>query len=557
MQLNATCYKYEIRSIDETTHYGRLLTRVGTRQEVLELRTSTGYLSEMMTKELSRRVYGIEIDPMAVQKARAKCTDVRVADLYVADITELYRNKHFYVALCSDVLEYLRNPERTLNQVKQLLNPDGYIIASNPNISHGNIRLALIFGRFPYRSMGLLDDTHVRFFTRQLVEEVFDQAGFKLESVERNRWNTFTTEVTYSLRHVSFFDTYSQSLAVDLESETYQFIVRASIKPENVQHNKKAEQKNRELIVVVRPGAPIDELYRNYLSRLNYPAERLSLTLLSGSLEEERFTPAGSSSKLYADHGFRTYRFLRKGVRDESLSHIARNTGAQLIEKGLGEELRRGLYRALELASANKPECLAILLSITLPELKTLNSFLENVRKNEIRFARPEVLADEEATLLPEGKVSWQIPSLFVFSRKTAKRCLDAWTERTFKTIRAQSANFFFSLLKQGIQLNSSDAGCYRFCPILDDSRRLALANGVKLRNKWGGSRHKLSYFKNCVLPAYLPPAKKGKLFLVVAAKHLSGADVYGGSQGLITFGGFGASTIGARKQSSDNSNKG
>lgn len=556
--MNSTRYTYEVKDTDETTHYGRLLNRVGAKKVVLELGASTGYLSEVMTKQFGCSVYGVEIDPVAAEKARPKCADMKVADLDVSDITTMYPDKQFDVALCADVLEHLRNPERTLKQVRKLLKPDGYVIASIPNISHGSIRLALLSGRFPYRSMGLLDETHVKFFTRQLVEEVFDQSGFQIESVERNRWNAFNTEVADSLSHDPYFDTLSQALSLDPESDTYQFIVRASLKPEPVKTEKHTKQpKPLELIVVEQPGAPLDDLYRNYLSRVSYAKDRLSIRFLKKDLTAETGAPGKDNSKPYAEHDFRTFRFLKQGVQDAIQPKETESVGDDLNQIGFGEELGRGLRRALELASSAGSELVGISMSNTLPRLDTLKVLSENIAPNTIAFARPEILCRQEAVFHTKGKISWQIPSFFMLEPKTAARCLELWTDSDFKTIEAQSANFCFSLLSGGLELMSIDAPCYRFGPIFDHAPHLALIDGIKLRLKWGSSRHKISFFKNCVMPSKLALAKKAELLTAVAFGAASAKPPTGAIQTeLIAFGGFGASLIGAHSKHDEDSHK-
>jgi len=73
-------------------------------------------------------------------------------------------------------LEHLRNPWRVLEETQQLLKSEGYIVVSIPNIAHGAIRLALLQGRFEYTELGILDNTHLRFFTRKTVEQLFERS---------------------------------------------------------------------------------------------------------------------------------------------------------------------------------------------------------------------------------------------------------------------------------------------------------------------------------------------------------------------------------------------
>src|SRR5207248_223417 len=92
-------------------------------------------------------------------------------------------------------LEHLTDPERVLRKVRDFLVPGGYIVASIPNIAHGSIRLELLSGEFRYREIGLLDETHVRFFTRDGVEELFARSGYLIAEMQRSLAGIFDVEV--------------------------------------------------------------------------------------------------------------------------------------------------------------------------------------------------------------------------------------------------------------------------------------------------------------------------------------------------------------------------
>ena len=69
------------------------------------------------------------------------------------------------------------------------------MIASIPNVAHGSVRLALMQGRFEYLPFGLVDETHLRFFTRESVEQLFDAAGFSITGLERTTRDILDTEI--------------------------------------------------------------------------------------------------------------------------------------------------------------------------------------------------------------------------------------------------------------------------------------------------------------------------------------------------------------------------
>lgn len=89
--------------------------------------------------------------------------------------------------LCLDVLEHLRDPLQVLTRLATLLRPGGRLIASLPNLQYIKVSLPLLFGRFDYTDEGVLDRTHLRFFTRRSALRLLDQAGFEVHTVERLR----------------------------------------------------------------------------------------------------------------------------------------------------------------------------------------------------------------------------------------------------------------------------------------------------------------------------------------------------------------------------------
>ncbi len=91
------------------------------------------------------------------------------------------------VLLCLDVLEHLREPQQVLVRLATLLRPNALLIASLPNLQYVKVSLPLLFGHFNYTDEGVLDRTHLRFFTRRSAMRMLDEAGFNVQEVERLR----------------------------------------------------------------------------------------------------------------------------------------------------------------------------------------------------------------------------------------------------------------------------------------------------------------------------------------------------------------------------------
>jgi 2-polyprenyl-3-methyl-5-hydroxy-6-metoxy-1,4-benzoquinol methylase len=168
-----------------STAHRLVLGEVPDGARVLDVGCATGYLAA----ELSHRgctVDGIEFDPVAAQQARAHCHEVVVGDLEVpstqAEVQRMLNGARPDVIICADVLAHLRDPWTVLAWLRTLLAPGGHAVISVPNIAHWTARRALLRGRFDYTDHGLLDRTHLRFFTRASAAELARRAGFAVRA---------------------------------------------------------------------------------------------------------------------------------------------------------------------------------------------------------------------------------------------------------------------------------------------------------------------------------------------------------------------------------------
>src|SRR5690606_24680712 len=129
------------------------------------------------------------------------------------------------VIVFGDVLEHLRDPSATLTAGCRLLAPDGHVVVSIPNASHADVRLMLLEGRWQYQEHGLLDATHLRFFTREGLRELLADSGLVATAVERVTCPVFGTNlpVTPEL----YGDAVHRFVQADPEALTFQFVVTA------------------------------------------------------------------------------------------------------------------------------------------------------------------------------------------------------------------------------------------------------------------------------------------------------------------------------------------
>ena len=156
---------------------------------VLEFGCAAGYVSRVLRDERRCRVTGFEYSPAMAQQAEPFCERVVVGDIEDFSLWERL-TPPYDVAMFGDVLEHLRDPEAVLRRCRDVLQPDGRLIVSIPNIAHYTVRLALLFGRFDYTQYGILDSTHLHFYTRKSLLEMLARTGYTVEHLEFSRMRT-------------------------------------------------------------------------------------------------------------------------------------------------------------------------------------------------------------------------------------------------------------------------------------------------------------------------------------------------------------------------------
>jgi 2-polyprenyl-3-methyl-5-hydroxy-6-metoxy-1,4-benzoquinol methylase len=157
-----------------------LLEWVGSGKRVLELGCSTGFMSQYMAQKRGCSVLGVEIDADAAEEARKFCREVLVRDLSRPDWIAGIPNGAFDVVLVGDVLEHMADPVGLLLQIRPLLDSNGSLVISLPNVVHWLTRLKILFGHFDYEPGGTLDHTHLRFYTPTTARKMIESSGYTI-----------------------------------------------------------------------------------------------------------------------------------------------------------------------------------------------------------------------------------------------------------------------------------------------------------------------------------------------------------------------------------------
>lgn len=187
-------YAVEIDVDNLNTSHAQIVDLVGADRTVLDIGCWTG---DTARKLIARgcTVSGVEMDPAAAAVARTDLKEVVVMNLDKTSLLDHFEPGSFDAVVLGDVLEHLMDPVGVLQTAASLLVPGGRVVISIPNVTHGSLRLALLQGRWRYTSTGLLDATHIRFFSRAGLVDLVREAGLVLDELRGTLADPLTVEV--------------------------------------------------------------------------------------------------------------------------------------------------------------------------------------------------------------------------------------------------------------------------------------------------------------------------------------------------------------------------
>lgn len=187
--------------------------------KVLEVGCGVGMtLSHIKYLYPNALVYGIELNETAAEIG-GNIVNVRSGN--IETMTLDFKEETFDYIIFADVLEHLHDPEEILKKMRKYLTKDGCILASIPNLMHGDVVTELLKGNFSYQDSGILDRTHLRFFTRKEIIKMFDRCRYSIRYLGGIRVepakNLEMLNQLYQLPDVAGSEEFS----------TYQYMVRA------------------------------------------------------------------------------------------------------------------------------------------------------------------------------------------------------------------------------------------------------------------------------------------------------------------------------------------
>lgn len=178
LQADPDPLRYDVdRPLDPDEVPGIVAEMLRRGSRVLDVGCGTGTLACVLSQACSAKFVGVEPDAARAERARTRGLEVHSGYLTPELIGQL---DPFDVVLFADVLEHLPNPQSMLLLARDALVPGGAVILSVPNVAHWSVRMEVLQGRFRYQPTGIMDATHLRWFTAEGAKRFLESAGFRV-----------------------------------------------------------------------------------------------------------------------------------------------------------------------------------------------------------------------------------------------------------------------------------------------------------------------------------------------------------------------------------------
>jgi len=154
-----------------------------TGNKILDVGCGQGEFGRTLKQCRTVEVWGVEIIPEIASKAKVILDSVVVGN--IEESQAMLPNYYFNCIVCNDVLEHLKDPWKVLVLLREKLAPGGCVVASIPNVRYfPNIKDLLLEGKWKYVNSGIIDITHLRFFTKSSIKEMYDISGYAIKKIE-------------------------------------------------------------------------------------------------------------------------------------------------------------------------------------------------------------------------------------------------------------------------------------------------------------------------------------------------------------------------------------
>ncbi len=223
----STVYKSDVAAFNDPRRY--FIDWISDGMKVLDVGCACGDFVKSLSCEKTIEAYGMEYDRGSIEKARntGAFREIFQIDLNSFDQAPFERFFGFFdVVSFGDVLEHLMNPLGVLLDFRRFLKPDGYFLISLPNIAHASVKAALLQDRFEYMDAGIMDKTHIRFFTYRSIGELLAAAKIKIVDAR----GTFTNQKkAHWVGDDGLPEAVQQFIANDPHSFVMQYVMKAKV----------------------------------------------------------------------------------------------------------------------------------------------------------------------------------------------------------------------------------------------------------------------------------------------------------------------------------------
>lgn len=174
---------------------------------ILDIGCGEGAFLKLIKKNIGAETWGLEVVNEIAIKAKANVDQILVGK--IENTLDLIPDAYFDCITFNDVLEHLVEPTKVLTMIKPKLKDRGIIVASIPNVRDFFTLYELVIKKdWQYKDFGVLDSTHLRFFTKKSMKRMFDEAGYKIIKQEGiNGIDSFKFEIFNLVTFHLFADT--------------------------------------------------------------------------------------------------------------------------------------------------------------------------------------------------------------------------------------------------------------------------------------------------------------------------------------------------------------
>lgn len=209
-------------NLEDRNSLSILISRIKPNSTVLEFGPANGRMTKYMKEQLNCKVFAVEIDEESGKDAKPYTEKIVIDSIENYSWQSEFKDIKFDYIIFADVLEHLYYPEKVLKSVRDFLKEEGSILISIPNIAHNAIVMGLLQNEFNYSPTGLLDDTHIRFFTKKTFDNLIEKCGYFKAYETAVFMKPHNTEFGYKYNELS--DNFAEYLLSLSHGEIYQLI---------------------------------------------------------------------------------------------------------------------------------------------------------------------------------------------------------------------------------------------------------------------------------------------------------------------------------------------